>query len=503
MRADLARLPQELFHADDIRRLEPELAAQLDISLYQVMEEAGRQAFLCLKNRWPDGRDVLVICGRGNNGGDGFVLARLAMQAGLNVTLRQTEPPRPLAGDAAKAKTAYLAAGGSVEDIESKNAWPDCDVLVDGLLGSGLSGTLSQSMAATIKRINKTSVPILALDVPSGINGTTGAAQPIAVMASVTITFVAMKPALLTGAGAVHAGDIELARLQIGQCSEFKSSDILKCDIADFRSDLSPRGLGNHKGNHGRLLVIGGDEGMAGALRIAGEGALRAGAGLVSVLTRLENCSQVQSGRPELMVRGIEESDMRDVLPERLEWASVIAIGPGLGKHDWGRRLLNTTIEQEVPVLVDADGLNLLAEAPKQNSKWILTPHPGEAASLLACTVPEVENDRFHAVAELQRKYGGVAVLKGRGTLICDGKQTYVAPVGNPGLATGGSGDLLTGIIAALLAQGLPPIRAACCGVCVHGEAADLAAEAGQRGMLASDLLPFVRRLVNPGISAS
>ena len=498
MRADLQRLPRALFHADDIRRLEAELAAKLDFSLYEVMEEAGRQAYLCLNRRWPHARNVLVICGRGNNGGDGFVLGRLAMQAGMNVHLLQSEPARPLDGDAADAKAAWLAKGGSVEDIDPLDAWPDCDVIVDGLLGSGLSGTLSPAMAAAIDRMNEATAPILALDVPSGINGNTGAAQPIAVEANVTITFVGMKPALLTGAGAVHAGEIELAPLQIGQCSELKSSNILKSDIGDFRPDLSPRGLGNHKGDHGRLLLIGGDEGMAGAIRIAGEGALRAGAGLVSVLTRSENCSQVQSGRPELMVRGIENSNMKGLLHERLDWANVVAIGPGLGKQDWGRQLVKSTLEHDVPMVVDADGLNLLAEEPRHSSKWILTPHPGEAATLLGCTVAEVENDRFHAVAELQRKYGGIAVLKGRGTLICDDEKTYVAPVGNPGLATGGSGDLLTGIIAALLAQGLPPIRAACCGVCVHGEAADLAAEEGQRGMLATDLLPLVRRLVNP-----
>ena len=498
MRADLACLPRALFHADDIRRLEPELAAKLDFSLYEVMEEAGQQAFLCLNRRWPQARHVLVICGRGNNGGDGFVLGRLAMQAGLNVHLLQSEQSRPLTGDAAQAKAAYLAAGGSVEDVDPLNAWPNCDVLVDGLLGSGLSGMLSPAMTATINRISEISAPILSLDVPSGINGNTGAAQPVAVEADVTITFVGMKPALLTGAGAVHAGEIELAPLQIGNCLELKSSDILKTEIGDFSSDLAPRGLGNHKGNHGRLLLIGGDEGMAGAIRIAGEGALRAGAGLVSVLSHLENRSQVQAGRPELMVRGIEKTNIKELLKDRLAWASVIAIGPGLGRQDWGRQLLKSTLEHDVPVVVDADGLNLLAEEPRQNSKWILTPHPGEAATLLGCTVANVENDRFHAVVELQRKLGGVVLLKGRGTLICDGEKTFVAPVGNPGLATGGSGDLLTGIIAALLAQGLTPIRAACCGVCVHGEAADLAAEKGQRGMLATDLLPLVRRLVNP-----
>jgi len=249
------------------------------------------------------------------------------------------------------------------------------------------------------------------------------------------------------------------------------------------------------------VLIVGGDQGMAGAVRIAGEGALRAGAGLVKVLTRPSSLVQVQSGRPELMAVGISESDVEYVFPELIDWADVIAIGMGLGNQAWGRRLFESLIKSDKALLVDADGLKLLAENPKQRSNWVLTPHPGEAAELLGCTNSEVENDRFQAVAEIQTKFGGVTVLKGRGTLICDGVKTFLTPVGNPGLATGGSGDLLSGIIAALLAQGLPPVRAACCGVCVHGEAADLAATDGQRGMLTSDMFRYVRQLVNPSLT--
>ena len=500
MRDDLERLPNELFHAKEIRRLEPLLAAKLDVDLYEVMEEAGQQAWHCLRRHWPAARKVLVVCGRGNNGGDGFVLARLAKQAGVDVHVRQAETGRDLRGDASQAKSAFVSAGGVVDDLNSE--WPACEVIVDALLGSGLSGELSAAMRETIERINATSTPVIALDVPSGINGDTGAAQPIAVTADVTMTFVGMKPALLTGAGAVHAGKIELARLQLGACSELKSSEIVKCALSNFSSDLSPRGLGSHKGNHGRVLVIGGEVGMAGAARISGEGALRAGAGLVSVLTQPSSLVQIQSGRPELMVRGISELEIESVLLDRLGWADVVAIGPGLGKQSWGRHLFESSVKCEKVMLVDADGLNLLADNPTQRSNWILTPHPGEAASLLGCEVAEIENNRFQAVAEVQKQFGGVTVLKGRGTLICDGAQTFVAPVGNPGLATGGSGDLLSGIIAAFLAQGLTPTRSACCGVCVHGEAADLAAEKGQRGMLASDLFPFVQQLVNPIVSA-
>ena len=294
MRDDLVRLPKELFHAKEIRRLEPLLARKLGIELYGVMEEAGRRAFHCLQRHWPAAREVLVICGRGNNGGDGFVLARLAKAAGINVHVRQAEPERAVAGDAAQAKSAFVSAGGVVEDVKSE--WPYCDVLVDALLGSGLSGELSPAMRQIIERINVTETSVLALDVPSGINGDTAAAMPIAVKANVTITFVGMKPALLTGAGAVHAGEIELAGLQLGECPELQTSDVNKCALTDFSADLSPRGLGSHKGSHGRVLVIGGDEGMAGAVRIAGEGALRAGAGLVGVLTRPSSLVQGPDG---------------------------------------------------------------------------------------------------------------------------------------------------------------------------------------------------------------
>ncbi|MBY5992292.1 NAD(P)H-hydrate dehydratase [Ferrimonas balearica] len=494
MRADLALLPAHLYDADHIRTREPQIAAQLSLELYQVMEAAGAAAWQCLEARWPEASRLLVICGRGNNGGDGYVLARLAQAAGRTVWVAQAEPERPLSGDAAEAQHRFFDAGGSVVDLAE--TWPQVDLLVDGLLGTGLAGELSEEMVSVIERINDLRLPVLALDIPSGIAGNTGQACPVAVKADATLTFVGAKPGLLTGAAPAHIGELALAPLQLGAVLAEDQPQVRKCALEDYHDYLGPRRIDSHKGDHGHVVILGGQPGMAGAVRLAGEAALRTGAGLVSVVSRPENLAQIQAGRPELMTKGVEIVDME--VYAQLGWAHAIALGPGMGQSDWARHLLIGAVKSERPLVVDADALNMLARDPQRLDHWVLTPHPGEAARLLGCSTEEVQADRFAAVRALQQRYGGVVVLKGAGTLIDDGETLYLAPVGNPGLATGGSGDLLSGIIAGLLAQGLPPVVAACCGVCVHGEAADEAAVQGERGMLASDLLPHIRRLVNP-----
>ncbi|MBY6095880.1 NAD(P)H-hydrate dehydratase [Ferrimonas balearica] len=495
MRADLASLPTSLYHADIIRDLEPELAKALDIPLYDVMEAAGAAAWNLLKQRWGDNaQHVLVLCGRGNNGGDGYVLARLAKAEGRAVTLLQADPERELSGDATLAQAAWVAAGGELAPLSGE--WPEADVIVDGLLGTGLSGPLNAPMQQAIERINAHPGAVLALDLPSGLSGQSGQALPIAVMADVTLTFVGAKPGLLTGAAPAYIGELHLAPLQLGPGLAAHPASVTKCSLNDFLHWLGPRRVDSHKGDHGKVVILGGQAGMAGAVRLAGEAALRSGAGLVAVVSWPDNLAQIQAGRPELMTLGVDVVDME--VYAKLGWAGAIAVGPGMGQSDWARHLLIGAIRSERPLVVDADALNLLAMEPQRRDNWILTPHPGEAARLLGQSTEQVQTDRFAAVAELQHRYGGVVVLKGAGTLIHDGEQCCLAPVGNPGLATGGSGDLLSGIIASLLAQGLSPMAAACCGVCVHGEAADAAAIDGQRGMLASDLLPHIRQLVNP-----
>lgn len=269
-------------------------------------------------------------------------------------------------------------------------------------------------------------------------------------------------------------------------------------DAAWLRTALpGVRARDAHKGDFGHVLVIGGQPGMSGAARLAGEAALRAGAGLVSVATHPEHASVLNSGRPELMCHAVANAE---TLKPLLERSTVLAVGPGLGQSEWARGLLVAVWDTDLPMIVDADALNLLAREPMRRDRWILTPHPGEAARLLGCSATEVQADRRTAVRALQARYGGVVVLKGAGTLIADGVQCRVCTAGNPGMASGGMGDVLTGVIAGLCAQGMSLSSAAAAGVLVHALAADAAAlRDGERGLLASDLLPELRRWVNAG----
>lgn len=262
--------------------------------------------------------------------------------------------------------------------------------------------------------------------------------------------------------------------------------------LSQFSDFLAPRKRDFHKGDAGHVLIIGGDYGYSGAVRLAAEGALRVGAGLVHVVTRPEHALTIPISCPEIMA----QSD--DNIKSLLDKATVLAIGPGLGKSAWARKLLTLTLKYEKPIVIDADGLNLLVEIHTKNNNWILTPHPGEAARLLRKKVEEVQQDRVTSVMELQKRYGGVSVLKGAGTLIAaPDSSVEICKAGNPGMATGGMGDLLTGMIVGLLAQGLSLERAAKLGVLIHAMAGDAAAKEGERGLIASDLFRYIRKLVN------
>lgn len=258
---------------------------------------------------------------------------------------------------------------------------------------------------------------------------------------------------------------------------------------------LPRRPRSSHKGDYGHVLVVGGDYGMAGAVRLAGEAAVRTGSGRVSIATRPDHAAVIAAARPELMCHGV--AGPRD-LRLLLQRASIVAIGPGLGQSAWARDLLAAVLQTSLPLVVDADALNLLAQEPVSRHQWVLTPHPGEAARLLAVTPEQIQGDRIRAVTALQQRYGGVSVLKGMGSLVCTPSSISVCDAGNPGMASGGMGDVLTGIIAGLSAQGLSLDNAACVGVYIHARAGDRAAQEGERGLLASDLMPYLRTLLNP-----
>ncbi|HEY7865578.1 MAG TPA: NAD(P)H-hydrate dehydratase [Psychromonas sp.] len=489
-------LPHSLYSAEQIKEFEGAAAELAGLTLYDLMKAAGLACYQVFKARFPDAGKVLVFTGHGNNGGDGYIFACMAKNAGLDVQLCQIGDPANLSDDAKRAKNAWQKVQGKIDKIEQANI-AGADVIVDALLGTGLSGSLRPEFKSLIDKINQAGKSVLSLDIPSGLNADSGAIHDAAIKAQATVTFVGLKQGLFTGAAVDHCGQIYFSGLGIfEQFTDLAVSDSTRVTYQDLTHLLKKRQRSSHKGQFGKTLIIGGNLGMPGAVRLAAESALRSGSGLVKVLTRFDNQGAVIAGRPELMLHSFSEGAEQQSLFG--DWPSTLVIGPGLGLDGWAQGLFDRVKSCELNCVIDADALTLLAAKPVYKNNWILTPHPGEAAKLLGISVAKVERDRFSAVRSLQSLYGGIVILKGAGTLICDEKQIFVANVGNPGMASGGMGDVLSGIIGALLAQGLNSLDAARLAVCIHGDAADLAAQKGERGLLASDLFSYIRKLVNP-----
>lgn len=489
-------LPQALYRAAEVREIDRRAIREHGLSGYSLMCAAGEAAFSVLRARWPTSRRLVVVCGAGNNAGDGYVVARLARQSGWNVEVLYLRAPDALEDDALIAAREALMVGVNCQPFSNLRLTSDC-VLVDALFGIGLQRPVKDEWAAVIQAINTYSDRVLALDVPSGLCPDRGTELGVAVRACATVSFIALKQGLCTGRGPDRCGTIHYADL--GVPSEWYSDlpvSAWRYNGEDLERLLPRRPRDAHKGQFGHALIVGGDRGMVGAVRMAGEAAARCGAGLVSVATRTEHAPWLSLSRPEIMAHGVESATDLEPL---LNKASVVAIGPGLGQDAWGKQLLDRVIDCDLPLVLDADALNLLAQHPRRRHNWVLTPHSGEAARLLKCKVAQIEGDRYRAVAELQRRYGGVVILKGTGSLLQVERSTpLVNCSGNPGMASGGMGDVLTGIIAALRAQGLEAAAATRVAMFVHGRAADVAARSGERGLLASDLFQPLRGLVNP-----
>lgn len=489
-----------LYTAKQTRELDRLANEEFGIPGYKLMKRAGKATFDHMCEAYSVAKSMSVVSGIGNNGGDGYVIARLAVQAGWQVDVIQLGNEASIHGDALKAREEYLATGSGVSAYDPQLL--DVDIIVDAVFGTGLTRKVEGDWAVVIEGINQSHARVVAVDIPSGLNADTGRVLGTAVKADLTVTYIGVKCGLLTGQARDFVGDLKFDDLKVPdevyQRLHAESADTVpKRIIPDNLSQklLKPRTRCSHKGSHGHVLLIGGMQGTSGAIRLAGEACLRTGAGLVSVATHPAHADFLNIARPELMVSGIEQAE--DLLP-LLERESVIAIGPGLGKTEWSQRLLAKVLESDKPMVLDADALNLLSTLSMSNQNWILTPHPAEAARLLATETIAIENDRYQSIEKICKKWGGVCVLKGAGSLISEGKQTAVCAAGNPGMASGGMGDVLTGIIAALLAQGLSHFDAAMLGVQLHAKAADLAAEGGERGLLACDLFPHLRLLVNP-----
>lgn len=491
-----AVIPRSLYRAEQVRELDRAAIAHEPTGGTQLMERAGASAYESLRRHWPNARRISVVCGIGNNAGDGYVLSRHAHESGLAVTVAQLGDASRLKGEAADAWQKMQAAGQSATRF-SPASLDETDVIVDAIFGTGLSREVQGEWRACIEAIKRSAKPVLAIDIPSGLDSDTGAAHGVFVEACNTVTFVGLKQGMFTGLGPAACGTIEFDDLGISpSVYERTSVESRLVSLASMTGSLSPRSREAHKGHFGHVLIVGGEHGFAGAAALAGEAAARVGAGLVSIATRERNVAPIVARRAELMCHAVETASEVDDLAAR---ASVVAIGPGLGQSVWSRTLLSKALAAGKPLVVDADALNLIAEAPCRRDDWVLTPHPGEAARLLECPTAQVQADRFSAARKLVAQYAGICVLKGAGTLIAEaGESVAVCRGGNPGMATGGMGDVLTGVIAGLIAQGLGLREAAGLGVCLHAEAGDAAAREGERGTLASDLMPHLRRLVNP-----
>ena len=489
-------LPHVLYRPDQVRELDRLAIKEQGIPGETLMGRAGKAAYDAMCSRWPQAKQIAVLCGIGNNGGDGFVLARLAQKAGQVVEVFQVGDGSRLSGDALAAKESALKAGVQVTPFENQPLH-GFDVIVDGLLGTGLSGEVRDEWRQAIEAINTTGKAVLALDIPSGLDGATGRVLGVAIRADLTMTFIGLKCGQFMADGPEYCGTLQFDDLGVGE-KVYRAVPAAATHLAlDRMKQLLPRRQRQgHKGDYGHVLVIGGEHGMAGAVRLAGEAAARIGAGLVSIATRESHAALLSLSRPELMCHGVESEEQLRALMHR---ATVVAIGPGLGQGKWGRTMLGVVLESHLPLVIDADGLNLLALDPLYHDNWVLTPHPGEAGRMLGCDSREIQKNRFTTVASLKASYGGVIVLKGAGSLVLEERELpALCSAGNPGMASGGMGDLLTGAIAGLIAQGLQNGDAARLGVFLHATAADLAATDGERGMLASDLFPHLRRLVNP-----
>jgi len=484
-----------LYTAAQVRELDRAAISTLGIAGYVLMQRAAAAGWRVLKKRWPNARRIVVLCGPGNNGGDGYLLARTAKDAGLDARVIAVGLPKESSPDALRAHGEWVAAGGKI--ATSTDPVPEADVYVDAMFGTGLKRPMEGFARTLIDHVNRFPARVLALDMPSGIDSDTGNVLRAAVRATATVTFVAHKRGLFTGDALDHRGMLMLDTLGLPQdLYDRFDADADLLDMAHMSRWLPPRTRNAHKGKYGHVLAIGGDNGMGGAVRMAGEAAMRVGAGLTSIATRPENVTAINAARPELMAHGCADAAPLSTLMKR---ASVVAIGPGLGQSAWSRAMLGAGIVVEKPTVLDADALNMLSQKffPLPHAA-VLTPHPGEAARLLASDVPAIEADRFKAARAIADRYRAVVVLKGAGTIVAHpAGPLAVCPWGNPGMASGGMGDVLTGVIAGLLAQGLNAWRAARLGVALHAQAGDAAADNGEAGIIATDLFPHLHKLRN------
>jgi NAD(P)H-hydrate epimerase len=471
-----------LYNCDQVRTLDRLAIDRDNISGLQLMQRAGMAVFKHILQHYRK-HAVTVFCGSGNNGGDGYVIATLAKEKGIAVQLIHLKQPQQLKGNAKRAYEIANKAGVTMVDFSPEMVLEDC-IIVDALIGIGLKGSVRGTYCDAIELINNSNLVVVAVDLPSGLNADTGDVENICVKAQTTICFIGLKQGLFTNHGPDYCGKIIYQDLAEKSTIFDEIPPVaIKLQLSSLLRHLKPRQASSHKNNYGHVIVVGGDYGYAGASLLAAEAALRTGAGLVSVATRQEHISLIVARRPEIMAHAVDSSEALQTL---LKKASVLIIGPGLGQSLWSRKMLNCALKADIPSILDADALNLVAREQIQlstmNHPYIFTPHPKEAARLLNVETAQIQKDRFSAVKKMAKKYHAQVLLKGTGSLVCVSANSTigVCTSGNPGMATGGMGDVLSGIIGGLLAQGVNHNHCLALATCLHAEAADMAAKARQ-----------------------
>ncbi len=477
-----------------------------------LMENAGRQVVAAIEAVHGDLLDgpVAVLCGRGNNGGDGFVVARTLLQRGVDVFVFLLGRVADVRGDARTNLEILSRLGLSVVEIADSEAWElhgsevtACPLIVDAIFGTGLNAPLTGLLETVVADVNATGATVVSIDLPSGLSADSHEPTGDSIEAATTVTLGAPKVPLALPPAETRAGDIVIADIGIPM-SVIDAVDGPRLELltrASTRELLAPRSPDSHKGDYGRVLVVAGSRGKTGAAHLAGVGALRSGAGLVTIATPASCLPIVAALAPEYMTLPIAEVGDEpdpDAVDRLLETAwDVIALGPGLGQGPATRAFIRRLVDQAtVPLVVDADGLNAFAGEPdglagRDGRPVIVTPHPGELGRLVGMSAHEVQSSRVEIARNFASAHRLYVVLKGHRTLIVTPDETvFINPTGNPGMATGGSGDVLTGMIAAWLAQLLDAEAACKLAVYLHGLAGDLAeAAVGQVGMTAGDIV--------------
>ena len=492
-----------LYTAEQTRQLDA-LTIQSGTSGIELMERAGQAAFNLIKSYWPQVHTLHIVCGNGNNAGDGFVIARLAKQAGLHIYVHSIGDTASLNNEALLAYQSMQAANihtsALIATVGSTNT-----LIIDALLGTGLNRDVDGAYAQAISWINQEHCPVLSIDIPSGLSANTGNILGHAVKADATLSYIGKNIGLYQGEAKTICGDIFFSSLEIDEkiYSQLKPTAQL-LNAKQLRESIKPRHSNTHKGHYGHVLVIGGNYGFAGAALMAAEAALRMGTGLVSIATRPEHISAIIARRPEIMAHGI--NDAAGQAMNLIAQASHIIVGPGLGQDEWAQSLLQLALDSNKPCLLDADALNLISSNPKvvasrqsnSNSDWIITPHPGEAARLLSTSNASIQSQRLVSAEQLSERFNAVSLLKGAGSLICNQQTIFLCEQGNAHMASGGMGDVLSGIITGLWAQGLNASEACSLGVYLHAQAADNLVDQGKgMGLIATDLIDEIRVLLN------